>query len=199
MFYTIPRYPVELIDRWTLADGTVLTLRPILPQDAAIETCFVQALSVESRYARFLSGGRVTPETVRAFTAVDHDRHLAIVVTTWRDGEEELVADGRYVREGDSAEFAVVVADDWQGKGIGRRLIAALIRTARARGVRVLTGDVLSENRRMLGIVRDVGFAVRTNLEDPRLQRVDLRLADDTPQPQHVHFAALAALPASPL
>ncbi|AEG70719.1 gcn5-related n-acetyltransferase protein (plasmid) [Ralstonia solanacearum Po82] len=134
MLYTIHRYPAQWIDRWTMRDGTVATVRPILPQDAPLEAALVEGLSSESRYARFLvGGGRLSDETLAAYTQIDYVNHLALVVSVAdADGRgERLIADGRFVLQDGVAEFALLVADDWQGKGVGRRLFAMLIRAAR--------------------------------------------------------------------
>ncbi len=161
MLYTIHRYPAQWIDRWTMRDGTVATVRPILPQDAPLEAALVEGLSSESRYARFLvGGGRLSDETLAAYTQIDYVNHLALVVSVAdADGRgERLIADGRFVLQDGVAEFALLVADDWQGKGVGRRLFAMLIRAARATGAREVFGEVLSMNRRMIVLARDAGF-----------------------------------------
>lgn len=134
MLYTIHRYPAHWIDRWTMHDGTVATVRPILPQDAPLEAALVDGLSSESRYARFLvGGGHLSDEMLAAYTQVDYVNHLALVVSVAdADGAgEQLIADGRFVLEDGVAEFALLVADAWQGKGVGRRLFAMLVRAAR--------------------------------------------------------------------
>ena len=154
MLYTIYRYPAEWIDRWTMHDGSIATVRPILPQDAPLEAALVEGLSSESRYARFLvGGGRLSDEMLAAYTQIDYVNHMALVVSVARaDGTgEDLIADGRFVIEDGVAEFAMLVADAWQGKGVGRRLFATLVRVARVSGAREVFGEVLSTNRRMIG------------------------------------------------
>ena len=99
MLYTIYRYPAEWIDRWTMHDGSIATVRPILPQDAPLEAALVEGLSSESRYARFLvGGGRLTDEMLAAYTQIDYVNHMALVVSVARaDGTgEDLIADGRF-------------------------------------------------------------------------------------------------------
>lgn len=163
MLYTIHRYPAHWIDRWTMHDGTVATVRPILPQDAPLEAALVDGLSSESRYARFLvGGGHLSDEMLAAYTQVDYVNHLALVVSVAdADGAgEQLIADGRFVLEDGVAEFALLVADAWQGKGVGRRLFAMLVRAARAAGAREVFGEVLSMNRRMIALACDAGFHV---------------------------------------
>ena len=101
---------------------------------------------------------------------------MALAATAMLDGET-LIGVARYVRDKkqDSAEFAIVVADAWQGRGIGKRLLAKLIEVARRRGLRRLYGDILGTNRPMLAFVRKLGFKLETH-EDPTLTRASLDL-----------------------
>jgi len=181
MLYTIHRYPAEWIDRWTMHDGSIATVRPILPQDAPLEAALVEGLSSESRYARFLvGGGRLTDEMLAAYTQIDYVNHMALVVSVARpDGTgEDLIADVRFVVEDGVAEFAMLVADAWQGKGVGRRLFATLVRAARVSGAREVFGEVLSINRRMISLARDAGFRVANVPGDATVCTVRLPLAD---------------------
>jgi acetyltransferase len=180
MLYTIHRYPAEWIDRWTMHDGSIATVRPILPQDAPLEAALVEGLSSESRYARFLvGGGRLTDEMLATYTQIDYVNHMALVVSVARpDGTgEDLIADGRFVVEDGVAEFAMLVADAWQGKGVGRRLFATLVRAARVSGAREVFGEVLSINRRMISLARDAGFRVANVSGDATVCTVRLPLA----------------------
>ena len=180
MLYTIHRYPAEWIDRWTMHDGSIATVRPILPQDAPLEAALVEGLSSESRYARFLvGGGRLSDEMLAAYTQIDYVNHMALVVSVARpDGiGEDLIADGRFVVEDGVAEFAMLVADAWQGKGVGRRLFATLVRAARVAGAREVFGEVLSINRRMIALARDAGFRVANVPGDATVCTVRLPLA----------------------
>ncbi len=191
MLYTIHRYPAQWIDRWTMHDGTVAMVRPVLPQDAPLEAALVEGLSSESRYARFLvGGGHLSDEMLAAYTQVDYVNHLALVVSLADADGERLIADGRFVLEDGVAEFALVVADAWQGKGVGRRLFATLVRAARAAGAREIFGEVLSMNRRMIALARDAGFHVAGVPGDATVCTVRLLLAD-----QAVPTAPTAAMP----
>jgi acetyltransferase len=90
---------------------------------------------------------------------------------------ERLIADGRFVIQEDGvAEFAMLVADAWQGKGVGRRLFATLVRAARAVGAREIFGEVLSMNRRMIALARDAGFHVASVPGDATVCTVRLPL-----------------------
>jgi acetyltransferase len=103
---------------------------------------------------------------------------MALAATTMLGGGETLIGVARYVRDrkDESAEFALVVADSWQGRGIGRRLLAKLIEAARCRGVKRLRGEILATNRPMLGLASKLGFTLERR-EDPTITRalLDLR------------------------
>jgi len=165
---------------WTVRGGVTVTMRPARANDYAGLRAFVDGLSMESRYFRFLTGGRVADDTIRGFVRQRPGRDVAVVVTQCApDGSESIVANAEYVVNVDGvAELAVVVSDDWQGQGLGRRLIQRLQQLARAGRLHGMRGDVLSENRRMLAIMRDCGFSARRNPEDSRLHEVSLTLRE---------------------
>jgi acetyltransferase len=156
-----------------------VTLRPIRPEDAEMEKAFVQRLSAESRYFRFMDTLReLTPAMLVRFTQIDYDRELAFVATVARDGAEVGIGVCRYVAnpDGASCEFALVIADEWQRKGLGRRMMAQLIEAARGRGLRRMIGHVLAENRGMLQLCQSLGFALTDSPEGPMVKRATLAL-----------------------
>jgi len=177
-------------ESWASRSGVQLTLRAVRTEDQAGLRAFIDGLSRESRYFRFLTGGNVADEVIRGFVSHQLGRDVALVVTS-RDadtGMETIVANAEYVvNDEDIAELAVVVADGWQGQGLGRRLINRLQQLARSRRLRGMRGDVLSENHRMLAIMRGCGFTARRNPEDSYLHEVSLMLAEErrAPAPQH--------------
>ncbi len=163
-------YPVELETTVTLRDGTQLPVRPIRPEDATAEVAFVAGLSDESRYLRFMHHlHELTPQMLARFTQVDYDRELALVALGGKPGAEKIVGVARYVANPDreSAEFAVVVADAWQGRGLGQALMEKLIASAKRRGFRRLVGAILGINASMQKLVRALGFRLRTDPDDP--------------------------------
>lgn len=166
------RFPSALIDRITLRDGREVIVRPVLAFDAAAEQDFVRALSPTSRMKRFHFGLRELPPTLaRAMTEVDHEAHVAIVAEALDDDDEPaIVADARYVRSDDDAEqaeFAIAVADAWQGLGLGRALMQRLARHAARHGIKRLVGDVLPNNRSMLGIGKTLGGTIDASPNGP--------------------------------
>jgi GNAT superfamily N-acetyltransferase len=140
-----------------LRDGTPVVVRPIRPDDADALRAAFDRLGPESRYRRFMAPvPRLSDATVRYFTEVDHHDHEALVALDPATGEGVGVA--RYVRVGDgSAEAAVTVADDWQGRGVGTLLLDALAARAREEGVGRFTASMLATNRDMLDLFRKLG------------------------------------------
>lgn len=166
-------YPVHLITNWQLPDGTNVVIRPIRPEDAVIEQAFVRNLSERAKYMRFMQTiEELTPSMLARFTQIDYDREMALIATTEKDGQEVQIAVCRYITQPDglSCEFAVVVADAWQHRGVGHRLMAQLIEAARDRGLRVMEGDILADNYEMLTLAESLGFTVTTTDEDPKVK-----------------------------
>jgi len=167
-------YPAELVKRIRLHDGTELLLRPIRPEDAQIEAEFVRALSDASRYFRFMSAVReLTPAMLARFTQIDYDREVALIALLEQEGRESQVAVARYATnpDGESCEFAIVVADAWQGKGLGRRMLEELKEVARSRGIAAMVGYVLAANRSMLALCGRLGFEASDMPGEPGVKR----------------------------
>ena len=173
-------YPAHLVSAWQPASGPAVTVRPVRPEDAEMEQAFVRGLSPESRYFRFMDTLReLTPSMLVRFTQIDYDREMAFVATMPREGREAEIGVARYVAnpDGESCEFAIVIADDWHRRGLGRRLMGQLIDVARARGLRTMIGHVLAENRGMLQLCQGLGFAITDSLEGAMVKRATLALA----------------------
>lgn len=167
-------YPSQLKSSFQAKDGTLVTIRPIRPEDVRMEQEFVKALSPEARYMRFMNTIReVSPAQLVRLTQIDYDREMAFVAIIDADGADKEIGVVRYATnpDGESCEFAIVVADDWQGKGLARRLMGILIDTARSNGLRYMHGDFLAENSRMLAFVSSLGFVLSTHPEDSGLKR----------------------------
>ena len=174
-------YPADLVTVVPLPDGSSLTLRPIRPEDAEMEQEFVRGLSNASRYFRFMNTVHelTLPMLVR-FTQIDYDREMAFVAVREEGGREIEIAVARYITGPDArtCEFAIVVADAWQGKDIGRRMLARLIEVARSRGLRTMVGHILAGNQSMLGLCKKLGFEISDHPEDAAAKRATLDLAE---------------------
>ena len=172
-------YPADLVTDWKLADGTSVLLRPIRPEDAQMEQAFVQRLSEDSRYFRFMNTVReLSPAMLARFTQIDYDREMAFVAVRDESGREVEIAVARYATnpDGQTCEFAIVVADSWQCKGLGRRMLELLIEVARARGLRAMVGHVLAGNQAMLALCGRLGFSISDHPEDAVVKRATLVL-----------------------
>ena len=144
--------------RWTitLRDGARVTLRPIAPQDKPLLAASFERLSEESRYRRFFTVKKeLSAAELDYLVDVDHSDHEAIIAIDPSSGEALGIA--RYVRatdDGQVAEVAVTVADDWQGLGLGHALLDRLTYRARREGVRRFTALIQSDNPRPSGCSR---------------------------------------------
>jgi len=160
-----------------LADGRRVAIRPIRPADAEGVQAFFAALSPRSRRRRFHFGVNALPQTVlRSLTEVDQHHHVALIALADSDageGERAVVAEARYVLLSDccDVEFAIAVADDWQGNGLGGILLRLLGDHARLMGNGRLVGDVLVDNLPMRALVGRLGGRITTHPESERLRR----------------------------
>ena len=171
------RFPRQMLH---LRDGRCVTIRPVQPQDAPLEQAFVESLSPASRRNRFHGETNgLTDSMLRYLTCVDQRWHVGLVATADEGGKEVVIADARYVVEadGETAEFAVAVADAWQGLGLAQQLIDTLLQTAQFSGLRWLVGEVLASNARMLAFVERCGFALTTRGVEPGVVRVERGVA----------------------
>tara|TARA_R110001599_G_scaffold353459_2_gene592761 strand:- start:7957 stop:10428 length:2472 start_codon:yes stop_codon:yes gene_type:complete len=173
-------YPPGLETTWHLADDTDVLVRPIRPEDAKIEREFVDGLSSQSKYFRFMNHmNKISPLLLARFTQIDYDREMALVVILGEGtANTSLIGVARYICNPDetSCEFALTVADSWQKKGIGRRLMERLIAIAQERGLEVMEGDVLAENGKMLRLCHALGFHTIQNGEEPEVVIVRRKL-----------------------
>jgi acetyltransferase len=172
-------YPADLETHFQLPDGTNVTIRPIRPEDAEIEADFIRDLSDEAKYFRFMHAiDELTPEMLARFTQIDYDREMALIAVTYEDGHEVEHGVVRYITNPDqnSCEFALVISDTLQGHGIGQRMLNRLMEIARSRGLDMIEGEVLSENHRMLQMIRTMGFQIQMSDDDPTIQNVSKML-----------------------
>ena len=172
-------YPAHRVHEWQMPDGARMTIRPIRPEDAELEREFVKGLSPESKYFRFMDTLReLTPQMLARFTQIDYDREMAFIAVTSSRGKEVEIGVCRYVTnpDGESCEFAVVVADEWQGRGIAVRLMEELIAVAREKRLKQMLGHILASNSRMLKLVVELGFTIGPEANDPMVRRAVLAL-----------------------
>ena len=150
-----------------LREGHVVTLRPAHRSDAAALQAFFAGLSPRSRMLRFHGGVRQLPDAVlRAFSTQVPHQHVALVaMAQTHDGLPHLVAEARYVVDAAAprhAEFALTVADGWQGLGLGRALLQRLATHAESLGLEALEGSVMAGNEPMLGMLLGLGASLHS-------------------------------------
>jgi acetyltransferase len=168
-----------------LPGGAKLVIRPLRREDARAYERFAYSLSAETLHNRLLGAGlAITPERLAYMVEVDQLTHVALAAIERATGGERIVGVARYALEADPtlAEFAVTVADAWQGQGVGRALLAALVRRARAAGVKMLFGDTFPSNTAMLALMRSADFALAPTPGDAHLTRGSMLLRAPRPR-----------------
>jgi acetyltransferase len=157
-------------------DGIAYRIRPIRVRDAARERAFIEELSPQARYDRFMGTMRApSSEFVRRMVDVDYDRDMAFVAVTGNGHEERIIGVARYASDPDglSCEIGLAVADAWQASGVGSALMQLLFAYARRQGLVSAHGRVLRTNDRMLELARWMGMQVEDDAIDPTT--VDIR------------------------
>lgn len=159
-------------------DGWRLEVREIQPEDRALWLDLMRTMSWATRFKR---GARRVDQLSAA--DVEHavnphaESELAFVAIAERNGDRKMSGVARATRRAAEAwEFTLVVLDEWQRRGVGGRLMQALIEAVRARGGQSIEGEVLSSNLNMLDFVRNLGFETRPGTERVPVQKVVLRL-----------------------
>ncbi|HEY6270369.1 MAG TPA: bifunctional acetate--CoA ligase family protein/GNAT family N-acetyltransferase [Terriglobales bacterium] len=162
-------YPVQYTSAIKMNDGTSFTVRPIRPEDEPLMVKFHQALSDRSVYMRYFRAmrldHRIAHERLTRICFIDYDREMALVADCGKPGSggHEIAAVARLSRlHGSSeAEFAIVVSDKFQRRGLGSAMLRKLIELARAEGLSRIGAEILAENIDMLRLCRKLKFQVR--------------------------------------
>lgn len=162
---------------WPWAAGPArVQVRPVHPDDAAAIGEFFSSLSPHARQRRFHAGVRgLSPSLLERFTHPDWYNEVALIAVVVEQGREICIGEARYAMSdgpADSREFALAVADDWQRRGIGRRLLRRLIRHAEDNRVARIYGDVIRDNLPMLSLAGTLGFRLSRHPGDASLVRV---------------------------
>ncbi len=162
-------YPAQYVRSWKLADGTAVTIRPIRPEDEPLMVTFHKSLSEETVHLRYFGfpGGEALAahERLVQICFCDYDRAIALIVETIHAAEDQrqIIAVARLIKAygANEAEVAIVISDDWQGKGLGTKLLGDLVTIGRAEGLERIVGYILPENYVMQHICRKLGFTLR--------------------------------------
>jgi acetyltransferase len=166
-------YPSQYTWDWKLKDGTAVTIRPIRPEDEPLMVQFHHTLSERSVYLRYFCSlslsTRVEHERLVRICFGSYDRGFALVADRKNPetGEHEILGVGRFsaINRGE-AEAAVLVSDQWQGRGLGTELLGGVARVAREEKFKKLSGEILRDNLATQAIFKKTGFRLRA-MEDP--------------------------------
>lgn len=175
-------YPAEWEQdvRW---DGQVLRMRPIRPDDGQRLAAFYANASPADMRLRFFSARREVPHSELArYSQIDYDREMTFIAVPSAAADAPMLGEVRGVCDPDNvrAEFAIQVAGDHQGRGLGRLLLTQLVVYLRARGTQELIGECLNDNAPMRSLARQLGFEVRPS---PQEDLMELRLRLQAPSP----------------
>ena len=160
-------YPAQYVSTWKSSDGGSVTIRPLRPEDEPLMIAFHRTLSEESVHFRYFGQlaleQRITHERLRRICFLDYDREIALVAERRHEGTHEIIGVGRLSKAHglNEAEFALVVSDHWQGRGLGTRLLELLVQIGRAEKLGRINAHILPDNAAMQRVARKCGFEVR--------------------------------------
>jgi acetyltransferase len=156
--------------------GVEVTIRPIRPEDEPLMVKFHKTLSDRSVYLRYFGivslEKRIMHERLRRVCFIDYDREIALVVDLKnRDGTHQILGVGRLVKEHatNAAEFALLISDPWQGKGLGSELLKLLVQIGRKERLQRIVGHISAENTTMKRVSEEVGFRMRLDAANNEL------------------------------
>jgi acetyltransferase len=167
-------YPSRYVSSWTMKDGAPVTIRPIRPEDEPAMVRFHETLSERSVYLRYFHlmnlEQRTTHERLTRICFIDYDREMALVAERRNPetGEPEILGVGRLtkVHGANDGEAAVLVSDQWQGRGLGKELLSRVLAVAADEKLTRVTADILPDNRNIMRICEKLGFSLKHSLED---------------------------------
>ncbi len=168
-------YPMQYVSSWMLKDGTEVLIRPIRPEDEPLLVRFHETLSDRTVYLRYLHviklSQRVAHERLTRICFIDYDREMALVVELKdpASGEPQVIAVGRLKKAYGTrdAEFAILITDEFQARGLGGELLRRLIQIARDEGVGRIVADILPDNLPMQRVCENLGFKLSRSVDDP--------------------------------
>jgi acetyltransferase len=180
----ISPYPEQYESPGIIAGDLKLFIRPIKPEDAPMLVDLFNAMSSTSRYYRFFSPLKSLPHHMLVrFTQIDYDREMALVALDEREHAERILGVARVIGkpDGQEGEFAVVVGDAWQGKGVGAELLKRCLQIVQKWGMKTVWGTALKENKQMVKLARKLGFEVSFG-EDAKEYEMKIDLSEKSIQ-----------------
>jgi acetyltransferase len=181
----ISPYPKKYETLWRMRDGRTVLLRPIKPEDEPLWLEMFRNFSEESIRFRFFQIIKDTPHEVRVrYCNIDYDREIAIVAELTENGQRKILGVVRVSLEPDrkSGEIAFIVADPWQGLGLGTKMVDYTIEICKEVGVETLYAIMLPDNHRAINLTKKMGFTLKYQ-EDGTVKGV-LNLKEESMQCQ---------------
>jgi acetyltransferase len=171
-------YPTHFSSTATMKDGAKVLIRPIRPEDEPLLVRFHETLSERTVYLRYLEHLKLDQRTAHSRLArvcfIDYDREIVLVAEKEEAGQRSLIAVGRLnrgtVRE--RAEFALLVADAFQGKGLGLQMLKRLLEVGRAEGIQRITAEISPDNGAMQAVCKKLGFRIEDRIGEPTQKAV---------------------------
>jgi acetyltransferase len=157
----ISPYPKKYETLWTLKNGREVLLRPIKPEDEPLWLEMFQSFSDESIRYRFFQILKDTPHEVRVrYCNIDYDREIAIVAELTEKDRKKILGVGRLSIEpdGKSGELAFIIGDQWQGLGLGTKIVDYVIEIAKEMRIETVYAIMLPDNYRALNLTKKMGF-----------------------------------------
>jgi acetyltransferase len=180
----ISPYPWWQESEFVTRDKEKILMRPVRPGDAEQMIGLFSDLSPETVYLRFFSPiKRISNTLLIRLTQIDYDREIALMALAGKGEQKKIVGVARIIFHpaGERGEFALVLADDWQGKGIGRVLLKRALVSAQKYGLKQIYGPVISSNTAMLALGQKLGFAVKRDPESSEY-KLEINLNDLDPE-----------------
>jgi acetyltransferase len=171
-------YPAQYVGRWSLSDGQSVVIRPIRPEDEPLLARFHETLSERTVYLRYLEHLKLNQRTAHQRLArlcfIDYARDMALVAERIEaDGARALLAVGRLSQTGPAeAEFSLLVADAFQGRGLGGEMLGRLVEIGRQEGLRRITAEIARDNAAMRTLCHKLGFRLDATTSDPTVSAV---------------------------
>ncbi|MGD8564830.1 MAG: bifunctional acetate--CoA ligase family protein/GNAT family N-acetyltransferase [Candidatus Bathyarchaeota archaeon] len=171
-------YPKKYETLWKLRDGRTVLLRPIKPEDEPLWLEMFQSFSKESIRYRFFSPIKDTPHEMRVrFCNIDYDREIAIIAELTENGKRKIIGVVRVPIEADkkTGEIAVIVADPWQGLGLGSKLVDYAIEICKDKNLETIYGIMLKDNHQIIKLIKKMGFIIKHHDNRTIIGTLDLR------------------------
>lgn len=174
----ITPYPTRYIQHWKLKNRTPVILRPIRPEDEPLQQEMLKSLSRETMISRFFTTIKdINHDMLVRLCNIDYDKEIAIVAEYRQsDNNRKIIGIARLIinPDNETGEYAVLVSDEFQGKGLGKKLCDLIIGIAKDKKLKRIYGYVLTNNRKMLSLARELGFSFKRISPDETMIYLDL-------------------------